>query len=331
MSTSTRLFAALALVVGLGFGYLGGEQMHRGPPGPLGSEARVHSYLNGQLTNPLLECVEASEPISIGDRVEIEKDVQTYVTRALREGIITETAIYFRDLNHGPWFGINERSPFTPGSLLKLPLAMSYYWSAQRTPDVLDAQVEFVGVQAQGAVEGNFGSDAPLAPGVYSIRDLIGFMLRESSNDAAEVLVSAAAAADTSIERTYNDLGIKPPDMGKDYEIDVKTFGAFLRVLYNASYVGQRGSEELLAALTQASFRDGLVAGVPSSVKVAHKFGTRVVEGAGGRQLHDCGIVYAPRTPYILCVMSRGNSSKNLSYFIANVSHIVYEGVVQNI
>ncbi len=60
---------------------------------------------------------------------------------------------------------------------------------------------------------------------------------------------------------------------------------------------------------------------------VAHKFGTRVADGPGGRQLHDCGIVYAPKTPYILCVMSRGNSSQNLSHFIAQVSKRVYEGV----
>lgn len=292
-----------------------------------GSEERVRSYLNGQLTNPLLECTEGPEALTIGERAQIEKDVSEYATRAVRQGVVTEYAIYFRDLNNGPWFGLNERDVFTPGSLLKLPLAMSYYYAEQRGRHTLDSQIDFSGLPSQAALESNYGSDAPLAPGVYSVRDLIGYMLKESSNDAAQVL--ADAAGEEQLLGTYQDLGIEPPQFGEDYSIDTKTFGAFFRVLFNASYLGQNMSEELLATLTQTSFRDGILAGVPEGTKVAHKFGTRVTDGPGGRQLHDCGIVYAPQSPYILCVMTRGNSSQNLSYFIAQVSKRVYDGVVK--
>lgn len=314
--------AAGALLIG----YVVGVHAHSHPYKKM-EEERVRSYLNGQLTSPLLECSESTEALSIGDRAVIESAVTEYAGQAVRQGMVTEYAIYFRDLNNGPWFGINERTEFTPGSLLKLPLAMSYYWAAQRDKYLLDEQIDFAGFPAQMAIESNYSSDAPLTPGVYSIRDLVGHMLKESSNDAAEVL--AAAAGEEQILSTYKDLGIEPPSFGADYLIDTKTFGAFFRVLFNASYIGQPASEELLATLTQSTFRDGLVAGVPEGTKVAHKFGTRVADGMGGRQLHDCGIVYAPASPYILCVMTRGNSSENLSHFIAQVSKRVYEGVTR--
>lgn len=325
MNTRTLTLVFLGLVV-LGIGYLGGAYIHSHPKRS-GVEQRVYSYLNGQLTNPLLECVESTDEVSVGDRARIEESIVAYVASAKRQGMITDAAVYFRDLNNGPWFGIDERKPYTPGSLLKLPIAMSYYWRSQREQGLLEERIDFVGNVAPLAVESNYDSDTPLAPGVYSVQDLIGTMLRDSNNDAAQVLAEYAGVKE--VQRIYMDFGIEPPSFGSDYEIDVKTFGAFFRVLYNASYVGQPSSEALLATLTQSTFREGLVAGVPEGTKVAHKFGTRVVDGAGGRQLHDCGIVYAPKSPYILCVMSRGNSSKNLAHFIAQVSARVYEGVTK--
>lgn len=325
MKTNT-LVLILVGVVSLGAGYLLGEYTHNHPYKKMG-EQRVATFLNGQLTNPLLECKEDSEELSVGERAKIEESVRAFVESAKKQGMVTDAAVYFRDLNNGPWFGIDERKHYTPGSLLKLPIAMSYYWGAQREYDLLDTKIDYEGRDTVLAVENSYDSDTPLPPGVYSIQDLIGRMLRDSNNDAAQLLAQYAGVEE--VQRIYKDFGIEPPDFGSDYEIDVKTFGAFFRVLYNASYVGQPSSEAILATLTQSTFRDGLVAGVPEGIKVAHKFGTRVVDGPGGRQLHDCGIVYAPKAPYILCVMSRGNSSQNLSYFIAQVSKRVYDGVVR--
>lgn len=322
--TTHTLAIVGALLIGLWLGHEWEEQSHRSHYKQVFSNGGG----GGGLTNPLLECGIETEELTIGDRADIEEGIQAYMEKAIAQGMVTEVAVYFRDLNNGPWFGINERDLFRPGSLLKLPLAMSYYWKEQRDHGILDQKIDVVKLPDNIAVESNYGSDAPLLPGVYSVHDLISYMLKESSNDAAAVLVDVAG--EQQIMATYSDLGIEPPKMGQDYEIDVKTFGAFFRVLYNASYIGQPGSEELLATLTQVSFRDGLVAGVPSDVKVAHKFGTRVIgTGVGSRQLHDCGIVYAPKTPYVLCVMTRGNESKNLAHFISQVSKRVYEGVTK--
>jgi hypothetical protein len=66
------------------------------------------------------------------------------------------------------------------------------------------------------------------------------------------------------------------------------------------------------------------VAGVPSGTVVAHKFGERVLPSKNVKQLHDCGIVYYPQFPYVLCVMTRGNDFVTLQQAIKGVSDIVY-------
>ena len=289
---------------------------------------QIFSKGGGGLTNPLLECGVETGEVSIGERAAIEDEVSAYVESTLKRGLITHVAVYFRDLNNGPWFGIDERTQFEPGSLLKLPIAMSFYYWDQRHRGVLESTIDLTDPKSQErfVVSNNADpSQKRIEPSVYTVRDLIGIMLRDSSNVAADVL--AEYEGRERMQKIFMDLGIEPPVPGGNYTTDVKTYGAFFRVLYNASYIGEVDSEELLTTLTQSTFRDGLVRGVPASVKVAHKYGTRIVGEGGHRQLHDCGIVYSEKTPYVLCIMTQGESMKKLESTIADISKIVYDGV----
>ena len=85
-----------------------------------------------------------------------------------------------------------------------------------------------------------------------------------------------------------------------------------------------RNHEVAAALLAEAEFKDGIEAGVPAGLRVAHKFG----EFKDGQSVesHDCGIVYAESRTYTLCVMTRGKKAADLAEVIANVSRIVYEG-----
>ena len=53
------------------------------------------------------------------------------------------------------------------------------------------------------------------------------------------------------------------------------------------------------------------------------------ISGAKTKQLHDCGIIYYPGNPYLLCVMTRGDSFGELSSTIRDISDIIY-GVVND-
>ena len=77
--------------------------------------------------------------------------------------------------------------------------------------------------------------------------------------------------------------------------------------------------------LTEVDFKKGMVAGIPLNVVVAHKFGERGVEKE--LQFHDCGIVYYPGRPYVICIMSRGENMENLINNVRDISRLVYQHV----
>ena len=95
--------------------------------------------------------------------------------------------------------------------------------------------------------------------------------------------------------------------------------------LHNAEYLTKDKSNYALLLLSQTTFYEGIVHGVPITIKVAHKFGER--ETMYSQQLHDCGIVYYPEHPYVLCIMTNGKDTKTLSKVISGISETVYRDV----
>lgn len=86
-------------------------------------------------------------------------------------------------------------------------------------------------------------------------------------------------------------------------------------------------SEKALELLSRSSFNKGFVAGLPKGVVVAHKFGERGGLKNNLKQFHECGIIYFPENPYLLCVMTLGENEDNLIDLIKTVSSKVYQEV----
>jgi hypothetical protein len=76
--------------------------------------------------------------------------------------------------------------------------------------------------------------------------------------------------------------------------------------------------------LAKSTFTEGIVAGLPQGMTVAHKFGEAELPD-GTLQLHDCGIVYKPNQPYLICVMTKGSNFDTLAGVISHISKTVYQ------
>ena len=153
-------------------------------------------------------------------------------------------------------------------------------------------------------------------------------MIVDSDNNAKNVLLNSIGEFD--INQIYTDLGIAiPGTRGTEDFMSVKEYAAFFRILYNASYLNKEMSQKALNLLLSTDYADGLVAGVPKEMKVAQKFGERRMEDVN--QLHDCGIVYYPQKPYLICVMTRGNDFKTQGRIIADISRVIYSNIKEQI
>jgi beta-lactamase class A len=289
-------------------------------------DMRQQTRRDATLTNPLLDCQDPTTPYSKSEWSDLDDQLTTFVQQQISAGKIMLGSVYFRDLNNGPWFGVNETQIFSPASLLKLPLAMSLYTIAQDNPSFLQNKIQYKTLNIPDSTQ-PYGDPNTLVDGKsYTTQELIDTMLLESSNEAAVTLANHMNM--DSITSVYKDLGLPPPVAGEDYKINTHTYTSFFRVLYNATYLDRDQSEAILSILTKTTFKDGLVAGVPAGTTVAHKFGSRALDDSGKNlQLHDCGIVYAPKRPYALCVMTQGSDFPTMANVIKQISQQVYDNV----
>lgn len=317
---------ALLFVCGLGVGLV--LQATFWPPVPSSfSDTSVHvpdpAY---PLINPLVDCqYTGNGPSEIKP---FQDDVEAFADRINDEDPgVDVISVYFRDLNNGPWFGVDQNEPFAPASLLKLPILMAYYQLAETDPSILTKEYTFHVTSSTQEVIQNVVPAETLQDGkTYQVNDLLRRMIVYSDNSAQDLLLQNI---DTSaLAKVFNDFGLPlPGGNASTSEMDVVNYSVFFRVLFNASYLNKEYSEEALELLSQSQFTAGLVAGVPPGITVAHKFGERGIEGSSEFQLHDCGIIYYPGHPYLLCIMSKGTSESDLENTIAEVSQYVYTEV----
>lgn len=280
-------------------------------------EVRLGGY---KFINPLLEC-EFSEGVGGREFSSLEGQVKQLIQKRIDDGVITHAAAYYRELKSGPWIGINEKDNFSPSSLLKLPVMMAYYKLAESNPDLLSRPLEFKADRV--VLEQDIKPTEMMSVGKkYSVDEVIQRMMIYSDNDALALLEENID--NSLIDRITLDLGIETPNNNTPIDfMSVKSYASLFRMLFNASYLNKEMSEKALEVLSKVKFQDGIVAGVPSGITVSHKFGERELPGSI-RQLHDCGIIYYPNHPYLICVMTRGNDFNNLSKTIKEISEMTY-------
>lgn len=267
--------------------------------------------------NPLLECDGAQDLLTGEFRPSVQK-VRHLVDTYKDAGDITSAAVYFRDLNNGPWFGIAEKEPFAASSMLKVAHLMAVYKAAETDAELLKRPIQYTFVY-HAEPQTILAQQRITVGETYTVEELVRRMIVYSDNEALYLLQDKVP--ESNADHIYADLNL---EFTQENEISIRGYSTIFRILFNSSYLDYTLSEQALKLLTQTTFEDGLRAGIPISIPVAHKFGERALANAS-KQLHDCGVVYYPDHPYLLCVMTRGNSLEKQASVIAAVSKEIYQ------
>ena len=326
-----RLFLAGSIVAcaaafGLGW-FFGGSGAGDLGPHPLRLTSGGYKFIS-----PLLACNFNSAKI-FPESQSIQSVIQKAVSQHMSQGDIEKASVYFTDFSNGDWANVNGDEKYYPSSLSKVPIMVAYLAIAENSSTILNDRVLFpVGSPDLNATQ-EIKPESAIIPGeTYTVEQLIEYMIRYSDNNAAQLLYEHANQDE--LLRVYSDLNIPVNNDVTTSTLDFMTpqqYSILLRTLYNATYLSRDASEDALNLMSNTSFKAGLVAGVPNSTVVSHKFGIVSFENGvtvSDRELHDCGIVYAPDHPYLLCIMTRGSSDlASMEGTLSDISSAVYQAV----
>lgn len=236
---------------------------------------------------------------------------------------VSHISVYFLDLNNNFSIGVNEQYEYDIASLLKVPTMMAVLEKAQSDPQILNKTIIFYEEKSNHLTQDIPPENKLKKGGVYTVWQLLEKMIVFSDNSAYDLLLESI---DSNIsQKVFTDFGIVLPNnqAGQIY-LSVEQYAPFFKALFEESYLTKDMSEKALDLLTQVNFQEGLMGGVPPDIKIAHKFGERSWDKITTKQLHDCGIIYYPNRPYLLCVMTRGYSFEAQSQVIKDLSGMIY-------
>lgn len=283
--------------------------------------------------NPLLAC-ELSEKLELKELKKLTSQIKN-IEKESRGDLISEASIYVRDLKTSRWAEVNTNLKFSPASLMKIPIMIAVLKYAEAYPDALSRKIQFSS-KYEDKNEKQVEKPAQLLERgrYYSVEELLYRMIVYSDNNAASLIFNAIDP--TYFDEVFKDLGIDIPpteiQTAHDY-LGTKSYSLFFRILYNSTYLTRAFSDKAFYILTLSDYKKGLSGGLPPNIVSAHKFGESVLGYEDENrtiELHDCGIVYLPDHPYLLCVMTKGKSWTNLQTFIKKVSSLVYEEMQKN-
>ncbi len=290
------------------------------------NETRVNGGFQNKfkLINPLLGCAVAPQKF-VTEFIPLKNKLEQLINNKIASNEAKNISIYF-DTRDGRWLGINQDQTYSPASLLKAPIMIAIFKMAESDPKILSKKILFEGDYNLNT-EQNFKPAEVLEPyKYYTVEDLIERMIVYSDNNTLPLLVKIMD--EKTFSAVYSDLGLGSGlPATKDYT--PKSYSIFFRVLYNGTYLNKEMSEKALELLSKVDFTQGIRAGLPANMVVADKFGERDISDLTSnpenvKELHDCGIVYFPGHPYLLCIMTKGSDFDKLSTTIKDISSLVY-------
>lgn len=263
-----------------------------------------------------------SEPGSESERLRpLKSALATDISNFVAQGFATSISLHFLDLNTSEWIAINGNEGYTPGSLVKVPVVMSFLKKSENEPDFMGRKLFFDPGIPPIPLQ-TYIVDPIKRGNSYTMRELLERIMRDSDN-------YSTALVNPQIDyhyfnMLYTDLNQSVPNMHDiNYVTNVIDYSRFLNVLYNCTWLTEKNSEMAISWLTASSFNGGIKKHIPGDIQVARKFGEYGVGST--KQWHESAIVFQTNRPYLLTVMTKGVDNEKLMQVISDLSKVTYE------
>lgn len=274
-------------------------------------------YLNDfELIKPLLFAeVEEEDP----ELATLKSKLDSLLQNKIKNGEVTNASVYLKRMSETRGITLNQGDLYNPGSMMKIPVMITYYREAMNNNTILRKKIVFPGHNAALKVEE--GAVSHLVKGnSYSVEELIRMMIIDSDNDAMGLLVNNISTQ--QLNKVFADLNIPIPSSPTDhFKLTPELYSRFFQVLYNASYLDRYYSQQALSILTQTKYAQGLTKNRNEEFKIAHKYGISTT--GEFRTLSEAGIFYTLQ-PYLFVIMTKGGEYSQLANTISECSDLVY-------
>jgi beta-lactamase class A len=274
----------------------------------------------------------------------VAQDTKLAAAEAAVQARITKSgadvAVYFKTLDGKAQWSVRGDDVFHAASTMKIPVMIELFHQVQdgkvKLTDTLVIKDEFHSIVDGSRYMLNASDDSEgelyKAEGQKrTLRELCELMITASSNLATNLLIEKLDVE--NIRATVRGLGAYGMNVVRGVEDDkafqkglnntttARGLGNLLQAIAEGKAVDAASSNEMVAILEWQKFNEGIPAGLPKGIPVAHKTGeiTKIH--------HDAAIVFAKR-PFILVILVRGLSEKKDSAaLMADISRSLYEAI----
>ncbi len=247
----------------------------------------------------------------------------------------TRYGLYFEYLPNGSNIRVDEDSVSVAASLMKTPVVMDLYKLAEK--GILNLEDTVVIEQNDISYDIEYGDPSGLMAGqTISLRNAARLALHNSDNTAINIVkrvVNPLLSSETDsiqsldIAYTLDEADSSSSELNnKVLKINARSYGSILKCLYYACFLNPSNSQEILDYLVDSAGTDRLASAVPKNVAVAHKVGSAI------KAQSDCGIIYVPAQPYLLCLMFwdfQDPTGKETTAYFNKVSKMLYDYIAR--
>ena len=229
-------------------------------------------------------------------------------------------SLYLEDLTSGNSWGVDEDCTYEGWSLMKVVTMVAVLKKVERKELSLEDNVTLF---TDNPREESSATPTNCRYCRLSVNALLSDMIELSDNVAAVGLATTISASE--FQQTLRDLGMPSASPSESQSlvprVSPRQVAEVLRSLKLVSYLNKSDSELALTLLSNTVYGNQIRAGTPQNLLVAHKVGYNATTG----DYHDCGIVFLPNHPYILCIMSTRSNVREADRVMSTVSRQVYD------